>query len=277
MQRLTMRNRSDKFKYKIAQYREDIPTPKRGEIIIIPEDNRLTEIPPYLSSSQLPSWWKDLPKGKGSLRFCEGTYDLNHLGFVMPLWSNVKVRPNIQGNDFEVRIDPIADFAGEDSNFRIQDFPAASTVGCPMEDIRKIKTGRYIKLVSPWRYKTPKGISLMAIPLLHEPNPNYDIVPGLIHTDYYSQIHIVLNIKTDKEFIIKAGTPMQQLIPINRNDNTKKIIFGNESMFKYLKHSGLNDSYAPSESTRVYYRKKQRELDQEALERDSKKWYSLKK
>ena len=117
----------------------------------------------------------------------------------------------------------------------------------------------------------------MTLPLLHEPNENYDVVPGLVHTDFYNQIHVVLNIKTDKEFTISAGTPLQQLIPINRNDNTKKIIFGNESMFKFVRNSGLGDAYIPSEKSRVYYRKKQKDLDLETEERDSKKWYSLRK
>lgn len=277
MQRWIMRKHSDKYNYKTAHFRHDIPKPKRGEIVIVPSDNRLIEIPPYVAGSQLPSWWKMLPKEKGSLRFCEGTYDFNNLGIIIPAWSNIKVRPDITGTNFEARISPMSDYADSTSPFTIEHFTAESTSGCPMENVRKIKTGKYLKLVSPWRYRTPKGVSLMAIPLLHEPNENYEIVPGLIHTDFYNQIHIVLNIKTDKEFFIPAGTPLQQLIPINRNDNTKKIIFGNESMFKFVRNSGLGDSYVPADNSRVFYRKKQKDLDLESEERDSKKWYSLRK
>ncbi len=269
-----MQNRSDKYNYKIAQHRRDMPKAKRGEIVIIPQDNRLIEIAPYVSGSKLPSWWKFLPKEKGSLRFCEGTYDFNNLGIIIPAWSNITIRPNIQGNDFEARITPMDDYANGTDHFSISGFTANSTSGCPMENIRKIKTGRYIKLVSPWRYRTPKGVSLMAMPILHEPNPNYEIVPGLVHTDFYNQIHIVLNIKTDKEFFIPAGTPLQQLIPINRNENTKKIVFGNESMYKYVKNSGLGENSIPSENPRVFYRKKQKEND---IEKENKKWYFLKK
>ncbi len=272
-----MRNRSDKYNYKIAQFRHDMPKPKRGEIVVIPQDNRLIETPPYVSGGKLPSWWQFLPKEKGSLRFCEGTYDFNNLGIIIPAWSDIKIRPNIQGNDFESRISPMDDYANGTSQFSIEGFSAASAGGCPMENIKAIKTGRYIKLVSPWRYRTPKGVSLMAMPILHEPNPNYEVVPGLIHTDFYNQIHIVLIIKTDKEFTIPTGTPLQQLVPINRNQNTKKIVFGNESMYKYVKNSGLGENNISADSTRVFYRKKQKQLDLEIEEKDNKKWYSLKK
>jgi hypothetical protein len=270
-----MLNRSDKFKYKIAKYREDMPTPKRGEIVIVPQDNRLIEIPPYVANGKLPSWWKNLPKDKGTLRSCEGTYDLVSFGIVIPAWSNVTIRPNITGTNFEARIDPMNQFP--DGNFLINGFSAASASGCPMENLKKLPESQYIKLVSPWRYRTPKGVSLIALPLLHEPNPNYEIVPGMIHTDFYNQIHIVLNIKTDKEFTIPAGTPLQHLIPVRRNDNTKRIVWGNESMYKYVQNSGLGDSSIPSTNTRVYYRKKQRDNDAEMLEKESKRWNFLKK
>jgi hypothetical protein len=70
---------------------------------------------------------------------------------------------------------------------------------------------------------------------------------------------------------------LQQLVPINRNQNTKKIVFGNESMYKYVKNSGLGENNISADSTRVFYRKKQKQLDLEIEEKDNKKWYSLKK
>ena len=267
-----MLKRSDKYKYKIIQYRKDIPKPKRGEILVIPTDNRLMEIPPYLPWENLPSWWKDLPKGKGSIRRCQGTYDYITHGIVIPLWTDVTIRPSIDGKRFELRLAPYAD-----KNLFVEGFESDSTEGCPFSDLKKIPTGQYPKLVSPWLYHTHKGVSLMTLPILHEPNPNYTIVPGVVHTDFYHHIHVVLNITTDKEFTIPAGTPIQYMVPITRRDSFKKIIWGNESFDRFLKISGLGIGALIAPDRNLFYRRKQKSTDLEILEKENKKWYSLKK
>jgi hypothetical protein len=48
-------------------------------------------------------------------------------------------------------------------------------------------------------------------------------------------------------------------------------------MYKYVKNSGLGENNISADSTRVFYRKKQKQLDLEIEEKDNKKWYSLKK
>lgn len=271
-----MRNRSGKYKYKIAQYREDIPKPKKGEIVIVPEDNRLLEIPPYIGSKKLPSWWNSLPKNKGSLRKCQGTYDYVSFGFVIPLWTDITIRPDMFGKDFEAKTTPFYNYKGVSHNFEVSGFPAESAIGCPIEHSKKIPTGRYIKIVSPWRYRTQNGVSLMALPILHEPNENYEVVPGLIHTDFYNQIHIVLNIKTDKEFTIPAGTPIQHMVPVHRASNIKNIVWGNESMFPFIANSGLGVGALIQKDRNLFYRKKQREIDTK-IEEESKKWNFFKR
>ena len=276
MQRLIMLNRSDKYKYKIARFREDIPKPKKNEVVMVPEDNRLLEIPPYIASKKLPSWWNDLPKNKSSLRKCQGTYDYVSFGFIIPLWTDLVIRPDMSGKDFEGKTTPIYNYKGVNPYFELSGFSAESASGCPMENIKKIPTGRYIKIVSPWRYKTSKGVSLMALPILHEPNENYEVVPGMIHTDFYNQIHIVLNIKTDKEFTIPAGTPIQHMVPVYRGRNTKNIVWGNESMYPYVANSGLGLGALVQTDRNLYYRRKQREIDAE-IEKESKKWNFLKR
>lgn len=254
-----MLRRLNSYKYKIIQYKEDIPKPKMGEVVIIPQDNRLMEIPPYLPVNHLPSWWADLPKSQGSIRRCQGTYDYITHGFIVPLWMDVTIRPSIDGKRFELKTSGFH----KAEPFMVQGFENGSTSGCPMSDIKKIPTAQYPKLVSPWRYITHKGVSLMSLPILHEPNPNYTIVPGIVHTDYYHQIHIVLNITTDKEFTIPAGTPMQYMIPISRKNAFKKIIWGNESMFKFIEGSGLGRGCLIAPDRNLFYRRRQREIDKE--------------
>ena len=251
-----MRNRSDKFKYKIAQYMGDIPKPKKNEIIITPTDNRLMEIAPYLASDVLPSWWKDLPVHKGSLRRCQGTYDFLQYGFILPLWMDVTIRPRSGKDGFEFNN---TDYG--DNSFPIGGFPQSSAAGCPFGDNRKMPQADFPKLVSPWRYRTPPGVSLMVLPILHEPNPNYTIMPGLVHTDFYNQIHIVMSIFTDKEFTIPAGTPMQHIIPIRRDSNIKRIVWGNESFSKFMNGNGMGVGALATSDNSQLYRKMQKQYD----------------
>lgn len=260
-----MLNRSDKYKYKILHYLKDLPKPKKGEVLIIPQDNRIVSFSPYISGTKLPHWWSGLPKSKGSLRRCQGTYDYISMGFIIPLWTDVTIRPNSSGKLFDVKLAGMEGFQG----FEYAGFTAESSESCPITGQRKIPTGQFPKLVSPWRFKTPRGVSLMVLPILHNPDPRYTIVPGIVHTDYYNQIHVVLNILTDKEFTIPAGTPIQHMIPIRRTDDTKKILWGNESMFKFVAGSGLGDGCLIQEDSSHYYRKKQKEMEKESL----KKWY----
>jgi hypothetical protein len=148
------------------------------------------EIPPYLGSEKLPYWWKDLPKSnKFSLRRCQGTYDFAQYGFIIPLWTDLTIRPQINGKDFEFKT---SSFDNNPESFRVDPFLNNSAEGCPFGDDRKIKTASYPKIVSPWRFYTEKGTSLMALPVLHEPNPNYMVMPGIVHTDFYNQIHTFL-------------------------------------------------------------------------------------
>lgn len=261
MQRLIMPKRSKKFQYKTALFRKDIPSPKRGEVIVIPEDNRIVDTPPYLPTQNLPSWWRSLPKRMGSIRRCQGTYDYITSGFVVPLWTDVTIRPSIDGKHFEINLSQI----NGENMFRADHFGNESASGCPMSSIKAIPTGQYPKLISPWRYITPKGVSLMSLPILHEPNPNYTIVPGIVHTDYYHQIHVVLNITTNKEFTIPAGTPIQFMVPVTRKHIPKQITLGNESMFKFVSASGLGIGSRIAPDRNIYYRKKQREIDNEII------------
>lgn len=255
--------RSEKFKYKIAHFKNDLPNPKKNEIVIIPQDNRLLENPPILAKQYIPEWFQNLPKGKNSLRRCAGTYDYLDYGFIIKAWADFTIRPSMNGKTFEARCSQIPE---SDSQFIVDWFGYDSTGVCPFTQQREIQTGDFPKLVSPWRYITPKNVSLMALPVWHEQNPNYSIVPGIVHTDYYHQIHIVLNVYTKEEFTIPEGTALQHMIPIRRDENIKKFLFGNSSMFRFTANAGTtrkNGITIDQENLMVSqnYRRHQRETD----------------
>ena len=253
-----MLGRFRNYRYKTISYKADVPKPKNGQVLIVPDDNRIVDFSPYTGSDNLPSWWKSLPKGKGTLRRCQGTYDYVTQGFYVPLWTNVTIRPNITNHHFETKLDPL-----DGRHFGIDGFAPESSTGCPIEKVKSIESGQYIKLVTPWRFVTNRGTSLMSLPILLEPDPRYSVVPGIVHTDYYHQINVVINVHTTEEFTIPAGTPMLHLIPIKRKNNIKNIIWGNESMFRFVSASGLGVGQLVQEDKSLIYRKLQRQADLE--------------
>jgi hypothetical protein len=110
----------------------------------------------------------------------------------------------------------------------------------------------------------------MILPAVHSFDKNYIVMPGIVHTDFYHQVNIVIVILTDKPFQIKAGEPLAHLIPIKRNSNFKKIIWGNESMYKFTAGNGLGVGCLTEEDNSQLYRKTQFEKDQECLRKNKK-------
>lgn len=78
---------------------------------------------------------------------------------------------------------------------------------------------KFPKWVNPWAIKTPKGYSCLFKPLLHNPNPWFEILEGIVDTDnYFAPVNFPFVLKhTTKEFMIPAGTPIAQVIPFKRD------------------------------------------------------------
>lgn len=204
---------------------------KEGEIFIIPSDNRLLEMgePPYVNGGKrISSWFRSSPKS--GVRRCIGIKDFLDLGVTIPAWTTFKFYPNEYENNFNA---DLAQYSIPTIPFAIQGFPFSSTGDCPMSSVREIKEAYYPKLVTPYAFITAPGWSTMIVGMLHSPSPNYDVVPGIVHTDFYHQINVVLNIRSKEEFYIPHNEPLVQLIPFKRSGDFSKIKFEDEDKFKY--------------------------------------------
>jgi hypothetical protein len=78
----------------------------------------------------------------------------------------------------------------------------------------------FYKFINSWGVKTPKGYSSLFIPPSHNPNPWFEIMPGLVDTDNYTAPVNFPFVLKDLNFegIIPAGTPMAQIIPFKREE-----------------------------------------------------------
>lgn len=214
-----------------------------GVIRIVPKDNRLLEMPPYVNDHMsLPRWYKAIPKdANASVRGCAGISEFLKIGITVPAWTNMHFRPNAELRVWESRLD---EFSPPGEISRVDGFPYSSTGECPMTKMRKLEEGyQYPKIVTPFKFQTAKGWSTMIMPLIFEPNPNYSVVPGIVHTDYYHTVNCVLNITANSDFRINYGTPLFQLIPFKRNGDIEKIIFEDDFFFKYYESGGFGHGY----------------------------------
>lgn len=209
---------------------------KEGEVLIVPLDNRLTEdIKPYPAGGKnLPEWFRHSPKD--GIRRCAGVEDFLSLGFIIPAWTNFSFYPRPDLGGWEVEIGQL-EFAPR--QFISDPFPRATTGSCPMTDNRKIQDSPYPKLVNPYSIITAPGWSCIINGIVHEPNPNYDVVTGIVNTDYYHHVNIVLNLTNDDPFTIEYGEPLAHIIPFKRNPGLKDLKFADEEYYKYVNAKGM--------------------------------------
>lgn len=243
---------------------------KPGELRITPIDNRFYANPPYINSkSNLPDWFRRVPKGGGSVRSCSGISDFLELGVTIPAWSNFHFIPKPDVGIWDIRVDQL--------NPAIDFMPAAGfgfnqTGHCPMTDIRQLEKMSYPKVHTPWRIQTAPGWSSLLLPIYYEENSNYSILPSVVHTDFYQIANVVFNVKTDSEFTIRQGTPLTQIIPFQRKHGIKELTFVDEEFFKYASSNMyLTGGVHPSDGG-LAYRKATKVVDAHLEQKNRSLW-----
>lgn len=78
---------------------------------------------------------------------------------------------------------------------------------------------RVPKFINGITIKTPQGYSCLFVPPMHNPNPWFEIMPGIVDTDNYNSYINLPFILKNKSFrgLIPADTPMAQVIPFKRD------------------------------------------------------------
>jgi len=241
---------------KVDSYK-NLPDVNIGEIFISPVTDLLYDdkVMPVNNSKGWPDWWKNIDPKEGSLRRCAGVGDYISQGFTITMWADTYFRPSLNGREWESRFD-----ISHDHPFMIQGFAYDQTGECPVTKVRKLEKANYIKMINPWLFKTAPGWSCLFLPALWEPSENFTLLPSMVNTDYYHHANIVLNILTDKEFIIREGTPLQHVIPIPRT-KALEIIYGSETAYHHMDQKGFGSAFAPN-NMKGKYKRAQREMDQ---------------
>jgi hypothetical protein len=180
--------------------------------------NFLTEVAveysPRPASKFIPDWYKKMPVWIGkkqnpdstpTIKKCIPVLDAITAGYIIPTPCDIYV---VIEDGEPVYKTP------QGQNF-IQSHPTKQAHLHPLRN-----DFPFPKWINPWSIKTPKGYSVLFVPPMHNSNPWFEILPGFVDTDTYTNpvnFPFVLKDPT-KECLIPAGTPMVQLIPIKREN-----------------------------------------------------------
>lgn len=253
-------NKKKKFIKDVSRISE-IPNIEPGQIIVAVENNRMLDstIMPYSNRNSKVPWIADYDNGPGAIKTCPGTTDLANLGVTFPLWADFRCRMGPSGN-LEYELNIVTEQYPSQVAGLIQEFTFGQTGPCPWTELRdkSIEQSGYLKLVSPYYIKTPKGYSVLITGHPMYPRKEFVVVPGIVNTDSYHTVNVVLNVLTPNEFYVAQGTPIAQVIVFKRSDNVKEIIEGDESVHALLGQRGFGGPWVPRWRKGKYKREQRR-------------------
>ena len=166
---------------------------------------------PKPASRFIPDEYKKLERFKNgnyhsiTVKNCMPFLDSMTAGYIIPF-------------DQDYVIDPVEDtFTITPANQEAQDVGYHDKVQLP--ESWQQKTGSTAgKFINKWLIQTPPGYSCYFVKPMNRIEDRFDIIPGVVDTDsYVNAIHFPFTLnKKDKQFLIRKGEPMVQVIPFKR-------------------------------------------------------------
>lgn len=186
----------------------------------------IEECVPKAAVKYTPKWWKDTPLKKakhtilentaGNVKNCPSFPDYFSNGYVIPMWCDTILSFDEETQVWNWKTSSNQFTWDVHTNEQFLDFVSYE------EDGKKVKF--LFKANCPWRIKTPRGWSVMQLPLLYHFDHDFSVMPGIIDTDVHTEINQQVAFKSDKkEILIKRGTPFVQYIPFKRQTLVAKI------------------------------------------------------
>lgn len=212
----------------------------------------MDECIPKPAKNFIPQWFKDIPSSAhNTVKDCPSFPDYFSQGYIIPMWSDVKLISD--GNDWGWETSTNQISWDNHSNSQLLDYVGPSFNG--------IDTQFVFKANCPWKITTPKGWSVLQLPLFYHFNKDWSVMPGIIDTDIHCEINQqVLYHGNGKEIIIKKGEPFVLYVPFKRSNKLKHEV-RYQTTEDHEMINRLNFAFRTSFPPSGYYRKLQRKRD----------------
>jgi hypothetical protein len=178
----------------------------------------------------IPNWFKKLEHTvhKPTIKGCMPFLDTLTYGYLLRLPQDLIIEIyKDENNNFQGTFNPAAKQAESvvrkymlNLNYHNEQHSPIQLEGSPL--LNKNYGGSILKIINPWRIKTPKGYSCLFLPPMNNCDDRFSIIPAIVDTDVLPfEINFPIIINGDKypvlETTIKKGTPYVQIIPFKRN------------------------------------------------------------
>lgn len=164
---------------------------------------------------------------------CPGIFDLMNIGWILPAWCDFIIETTNDNISWRVpaMLDGIT--CGEDFNKSPISFISTDqpTMSVPMSDENHFCL---VKVNTPWVVDIPKNWKLLILPVSYSDELRFESTQGIIRPSEHMEINpqLLWKVKNGTE-LVKAGTPLCQLIPIkDDNINYECYDFGEEQRIK---------------------------------------------
>jgi hypothetical protein len=228
-----------------------------------------TETKPRPASKFIPDWFKKLKPllnddcghktsrimsqesgiiGNATVKKCVPFLDAYGLGYIVPM----PVDCNFEKSESGVKVDWA--FGGCDGlETVIASHTPDQLKGCPFQS--GTNDGSFYKLTNAWHIQTPPGYSSLVVAPLNQPDLPIQVLSGVVDTDTYHSINFPFLLNMDEGHrLIKAGTPVAQIIPFKRESWKSEHHDLTENMLN--KHKASISTYLHDFYKRKHHKKK---------------------
>ena len=222
----------------------------------------------------MPEWYKDSPifvKNKdtiiegairenqgiktretsATIKKCMPVFDTLTAGYILKIQEDITIYQSIEAdsNDKEYKTHFAWTQTGAVSSHNIH-----QVEGYPH---RGVHTKALPKFVNSWIIKTPPGYSCLFTTPMHRGVP-FTIMPGIVDTDTFEHAVNFPFEMNEKGFegILKAGTPMVQVIPFKRDEFVSEVYLYDHEYKKKYPNSKVNTGEFEESYKKGFWHKK---------------------
>lgn len=183
-------------------------------ISTVPGLEDIEDCRPKPAKSFLPKWFKDIPSstpGISTVKVCPSFPDYFSLGYIVPMWADTQLFFNAENGDYT--------WNTTTPEFKWDIHGRAQFLEYAPASLNGVKANFVFKSICPWRVITPKGWSVLQLPLFYHFNQKWSIMPGVVDTDIHHEINQQVLYHTDSEQVdISRGEPFVLYVPFKRKD-----------------------------------------------------------